>query len=61
MLIGALATIIILGLVYVWTPWGTRTANKILAGITVDQGRAPEAEIPAGSRKARCLNNPMTS
>jgi hypothetical protein len=44
MLIGALAAIIVMGLVYVWSPWGSRTAGRASAGITVGQGSTPQAK-----------------
>jgi hypothetical protein len=45
MLIGALAIIVVLALVYVWAPWsGNRAADNTPAGTTVGQGSAPHAE-----------------
>jgi hypothetical protein len=35
MVIGALAIIVVLALVYVWAHWGTRTAHNTPAGTTV--------------------------
>jgi hypothetical protein len=45
MLIGALAMIVILGLVYVWAPSVTRTAEKTQAGTTVGQDNSPQAKL----------------
>ena len=50
MLIGALAIIVVLALVYVWAPWGTRTAHHTPAGTTVGQGSALQLPVtPAPS------------
>lgn len=44
-LIGALAMIVVLALVYVWAPWsGNRTVNNTPAGTTVGQGSAPQTK-----------------
>ena len=45
MLIGALALIAILGLVYVWAPSVRRTGDNTQAGTTVGQGNSPEARL----------------
>ena len=44
MLVGALALIVILALLFVWAPWGTQTADNTPAGTTVGQGSAPQAK-----------------
>lgn len=44
LLIGALAAIIVFGLVYAFGPWSSRTANNVPAGTTVGQGSAPQAK-----------------
>jgi hypothetical protein len=45
MLIGGLAIIVLLALVYAWSPWsGSRTADNIPAGTTTGQGSAPQAK-----------------
>jgi hypothetical protein len=45
MLIGALAIIVLLALVYAWSPWsGSRTADNTLAGTTIGQESAPQAK-----------------
>ena len=43
MLIGVLAIIVVLALVYVWAPRGTRTADNTQIGTTVGPGGAPQA------------------
>jgi hypothetical protein len=53
MLIGALAIIVVLALVYVWAPWGTRTAHNTPAETTVGQGSAlqsPATPAPSTNR-----------
>ena len=47
----ALGLIIVLGLVYVWAPLGTRTADHAPAGTTIGQGSAPpeSQQAPAAS------------
>jgi hypothetical protein len=53
LLIGALAAIIVLGLVYVWSPWGNRTASRTSAGITVGQASTPQEKAqPAPATSA---------
>ena len=44
MVIAALAIIVVLALVYMWAPWGNRTANNTPAGTTVGQVGAPQAK-----------------
>jgi hypothetical protein len=45
MLIGALAIIVLLALMYAWSPWsGSRTADNPPAGTTIGQGSAPQAK-----------------
>ena len=45
MLIGALAIIVLLALVYAWSPWSdSRTADNTPAGTTIGQGSAPQAK-----------------
>ena len=44
MLIGGLASIVVLGLLYVWAPMGSRTADNTPAGTTVGQAGAPQAK-----------------
>jgi hypothetical protein len=45
MLIGGLAIIVLLALVYAWSPWsGSRTADNTPAGTTTGQGSAPQAK-----------------
>jgi len=44
MLIGALASIVVLGLLYVWAPSGSRTADNTPTGTTVGEASAPQAK-----------------
>jgi hypothetical protein len=44
MLIGALAIIVVLALVYAWAPWGARTTDNTPAGTSVGQGSTPQAK-----------------
>jgi hypothetical protein len=57
MLIGALAIIVVLALVYVWARWDTRTADNTPTGTTVGQGSAPQAK----SQQAPATPAPSTN